>query len=134
MKVNWDDEIPDIWENRKWQPNHQPDSTCCCFSMFGPQIPEEYLYQTSALDPPAACLGLDSNTRGAGLGSEAAASAQAAGQAGRQSTMAEAWCPKRVRGVLGLRCDVLGEQKGRKLRSGLTLGIDLLEGFCIAFL
>ena len=25
MKVNWDDEIPSIWENKKWQPNHQPD-------------------------------------------------------------------------------------------------------------
>ena len=22
--VNWDDEIPKIWENKKWQPNHQP--------------------------------------------------------------------------------------------------------------
>ena len=22
--VNWDDEIPNIWENKKWQPNHQP--------------------------------------------------------------------------------------------------------------
>ena len=25
MKVNWDDEIPNIWKNKKWQPNHQPD-------------------------------------------------------------------------------------------------------------
>ena len=25
MKVNWDDEIPNIWENKTWQPNHQPD-------------------------------------------------------------------------------------------------------------
>ena len=25
MKVNWDD-YPNIWENRKWQPNHQPAS------------------------------------------------------------------------------------------------------------
>ena len=25
MKVNWDDETPNIWENKKWQPNHQPD-------------------------------------------------------------------------------------------------------------
>ena len=24
MNVNWDDEIPNIWENKKWQPNHQP--------------------------------------------------------------------------------------------------------------
>ena len=24
MKVNWDDEISNIWENKKWQPNHQP--------------------------------------------------------------------------------------------------------------
>ena len=23
-KINWDDEIPNIWENFKWQPNHQP--------------------------------------------------------------------------------------------------------------
>ena len=23
--VNWDDDIPKIWENKKWQPNHQPD-------------------------------------------------------------------------------------------------------------
>ena len=22
--VNWDDDIPQIWENKKWQPNHQP--------------------------------------------------------------------------------------------------------------
>ena len=22
--VNWDDEIPNMWENKKWQPNHQP--------------------------------------------------------------------------------------------------------------
>ena len=22
--VNWDDDIPNIWENKKWQPNHQP--------------------------------------------------------------------------------------------------------------
>ena len=26
MKVNWDDEIPNIWENNKWQPNHQPET------------------------------------------------------------------------------------------------------------
>ena len=25
MNVNWDYEIPNIWENRKWQPNHQPN-------------------------------------------------------------------------------------------------------------
>ena len=25
MKVNWDDEIPHIWENKTWQPNHQPE-------------------------------------------------------------------------------------------------------------
>ena len=24
MKVNWGDEIPNVWENKKWQPNHQP--------------------------------------------------------------------------------------------------------------
>ena len=24
MNVNWDDEIPNIWENKKRQPNHQP--------------------------------------------------------------------------------------------------------------
>ena len=24
MKVIWDDEIPNVWENKKWQPNHQP--------------------------------------------------------------------------------------------------------------
>ena len=23
--VNWDDEISNIWENKKLQPNHQPD-------------------------------------------------------------------------------------------------------------
>ena len=23
MNVNWDDEIPNIWENKKWQPNRQ---------------------------------------------------------------------------------------------------------------
>ena len=26
MKVNGDDEIPNIWENKKWQPNHQPEN------------------------------------------------------------------------------------------------------------
>ena len=25
MKVNWDDDIPNIWENKQWQPNHQPE-------------------------------------------------------------------------------------------------------------
>ena len=25
MKVSWDDDIPNIWETKKWQPNHQPD-------------------------------------------------------------------------------------------------------------
>ena len=44
MNVNWDDEIPDIWENKKWQPNHQPEmelhpkmdnfSSTCPFSAF----------------------------------------------------------------------------------------------------
>ena len=24
MKVNWDDDIPNRWENKNWQPNHQP--------------------------------------------------------------------------------------------------------------
>ena len=24
--VNWDDDIPNKWENKKWQPNHQPGS------------------------------------------------------------------------------------------------------------
>ena len=26
MNVNWDYEIPNIWENKKWQPNRQPDN------------------------------------------------------------------------------------------------------------
>ena len=25
MNVNCDDDIPNIWENKKWQPHHQPD-------------------------------------------------------------------------------------------------------------
>ena len=25
MKVNWDDDIPNIWENKTDVPNHQPD-------------------------------------------------------------------------------------------------------------
>ena len=25
MNVNWDDQQPNIWENTKWQPNHQAD-------------------------------------------------------------------------------------------------------------
>ena len=25
MNVSWDDEIPNICKNKKWQPNHQPD-------------------------------------------------------------------------------------------------------------
>ena len=24
VKVSWDDEIPNAWTNKKWQPNHQP--------------------------------------------------------------------------------------------------------------
>ena len=31
--VNWDDEIPNLWENKKWQPNHQPDYICKMMSM-----------------------------------------------------------------------------------------------------
>ena len=31
MKVNWDDEIPNIWENKKCQPNHQP---AYCYIIF----------------------------------------------------------------------------------------------------
>ena len=27
MKVNWDDDIPNIWENAKNVPNHQPDDS-----------------------------------------------------------------------------------------------------------
>ena len=27
--VSWDDDIPNIWENEKWQPNHQPVIFCC---------------------------------------------------------------------------------------------------------
>ena len=26
--VSWDDDIPNIWKNKKWQPNHQPDKLC----------------------------------------------------------------------------------------------------------
>ena len=29
--VNWEDDIPNIWEHKKWQPNHQPDKS------WGPQ-------------------------------------------------------------------------------------------------
>ena len=29
--VSWDDEIPNIWKNKKWQPNHQP---CVCVWFF----------------------------------------------------------------------------------------------------
>ena len=39
MNVNWDDEISNIWENIKWQPNHQPDELCqyfCGFNVVGP--------------------------------------------------------------------------------------------------
>ena len=25
MKVNWDDDIPNMWKNRSHVPNHQPD-------------------------------------------------------------------------------------------------------------
>ena len=28
MNVHGDDEIPNIWENKKWQPNHQPVKFC----------------------------------------------------------------------------------------------------------
>ena len=33
--VNWDDEIPNIWENKKWQPNHQPVDD---LGIFGPNL------------------------------------------------------------------------------------------------
>ena len=31
MNVNWDDDIPNIWENKIDVPNHQPVSHCWCF-------------------------------------------------------------------------------------------------------
>ena len=34
MKVNWDDDIPNIWENKKWQPNHQPVKLYCGRPVF----------------------------------------------------------------------------------------------------
>ena len=34
MNVNWDDEIPNIWENKKWQPNHQPAD------LYMPELPK----------------------------------------------------------------------------------------------
>ena len=33
--VNWDDDIPNLWENKKWQPNHQPDKTSWDFRIMG---------------------------------------------------------------------------------------------------
>ena len=33
MKVNWDDEIPNIWENKIDVPNHQPQKKNCCFAI-----------------------------------------------------------------------------------------------------
>ena len=34
MKVSWDDEIPNIRENKKWHPNHQPDNESLNTHMF----------------------------------------------------------------------------------------------------
>ena len=28
MKVNWDNDIPNIWNNKSHVPNHQPDIIC----------------------------------------------------------------------------------------------------------
>ena len=53
MKVNWDDEIPNIWENKKWQPNHQPainhgisGSITGLFLWINPMIPTD-LYKNT---------------------------------------------------------------------------------------
>ena len=51
MKVSWDDEIPNllyIWENKKWQPNHQPDFFLLIsrfsspFSIYFGMVPENH--------------------------------------------------------------------------------------------
>ena len=35
MKVNWDDEIPNIWENKIHVPNHQLDMNVYMYLLFG---------------------------------------------------------------------------------------------------
>ena len=32
--VNWDDDIPNIWENKIDVPSHQPDFHCCYYQML----------------------------------------------------------------------------------------------------
>ena len=44
MKVSWDDDIPNIWENKKCQPNHQPvvqDLRCECFWNWGGLVADQ---------------------------------------------------------------------------------------------
>ena len=51
MKVNWDDDIPNIWENKKWQPNHQPVLFFLC---LGKSIrPVHVKFQDSPWEPMA---------------------------------------------------------------------------------
>ena len=61
MKVNWDDKIPNIWENKKWQPNHQPDI------VWYPSVSQFYIflphsYPNHMPNSPILCWSLTSPT------------------------------------------------------------------------
>ena len=39
--VNWDDEKPNRWKNKKWQPNHQPEFIILICSVDNPKRPQD---------------------------------------------------------------------------------------------
>ena len=50
MKVNWDDDIPNIWENRIDVPNHQPACTSDC---WGSQLKKNWSTKPASPAMPA---------------------------------------------------------------------------------
>ena len=51
--VNWDDDIPNIWENKKWQPNHQPVHVELIFPLGVPF--SSWISQPCLMTPAASC-------------------------------------------------------------------------------
>ena len=51
--VNWDDDIPNIWENKKWQPNHQPVHVELIFPLGIPF--SSWISQPCLMTPEASC-------------------------------------------------------------------------------
>ena len=48
MKVNWDDDIPNIWTKIK-VPNHQPDSVNCIHSLIGTSDTDLFIWKVRPL-------------------------------------------------------------------------------------